>query len=341
MTRFPLLFCMATLGLAACAEPPSLEVSANKQAVQSAQQPAAAPYSPEYDPRAYVSTADLDTTVAIRLDALEVIDRYNTVLVTLAEGKPDREVQSAVGAFSHSLSALLTAAGPAIPALNAIVGDARTIAALAESARQRAQFERIADVGAPVVGRIIDEVFLQDKEDLTEIRTASADRQSRLLRRSAGETARTASLIGAQHRNPPADSALASSRATAQQRLHEGASAEIGQERLGRGAQLGAEAGQGSDQCLGARSQPADPPAQRRGRDGFAGRGPPHGRQALPAQGGLDTAPGTVQMACEETWEHQPDGTTSHTAIPTKLLLGKDPVTDLDSSFSITVCVQS
>jgi hypothetical protein len=62
MTRFPLLFCMATLGLAACAEPPSLEVSANKQAVQSAQQPAAAPYSPEYDPRAYVSTADLDTT---------------------------------------------------------------------------------------------------------------------------------------------------------------------------------------------------------------------------------------------------------------------------------------
>jgi hypothetical protein len=212
---------MATLGLAACAEPPSQEVSANKQAVQSAQQPAAAPYSPEYDPRAYVSTADLDTTVAIRLDALEVIDRYNTVLVTLAEGKPDREVQSAVGAFSHSLSALLTAAGPAIPALNAIVGDARTIAALAESARQRAQFERIADVGAPVVGRIIDEVFLQDKEDLTEIRTASADRQSRLLRRSAGETARTASLIGAQHRNPPADSALASSRATAQQRLHE------------------------------------------------------------------------------------------------------------------------
>jgi hypothetical protein len=188
---------MATLGLAACAEPPSQEVSANKQAVQSAQQPAAAPYSPEYDPRAYVSTADLDTTVAIRLDALEVIDRYNTVLVTLAEGKPDREVQSAVGAFSHSLSALLTAAGPAIPALNAIVGDARTIAALAESARQRAQFERIADVGAPVVGRIIDEVFLQDKEDLTEIRTASADRQSRL------------------------DSALASSRATAQQRLHE------------------------------------------------------------------------------------------------------------------------
>jgi hypothetical protein len=98
---------MATLGLAACAEPPSLEVSANKQAVQSAQQPAAAPYSPEYDPRAYVSTGDLDTTVAIRLDALEVIDRYNTVLVTLAEGKRDQEVQSAVGAFSHSLSTLL------------------------------------------------------------------------------------------------------------------------------------------------------------------------------------------------------------------------------------------
>jgi hypothetical protein len=212
---------MATLGLAACAEPPSQEVSANKQAVQSAQQPAAAPYSPEYDPRAYVSTADLDTTVAIRLDALEVIDRYNTVLVTLAEGKPYQEVQSAVGAFSHSLSTLLNAAGPSIPALNAIAGDARIIAALADSARQRAQFERIADVGAPVVGRIIDEVFLQDKEDLTEIRTASADRQSRLLRRSAGETARTASLIGAQHRNPPADSALASSRATAQQRLHE------------------------------------------------------------------------------------------------------------------------
>jgi hypothetical protein len=51
--------------------------------------------------------------------------------------------------------------------------------------------------------------------------SASADRQSRLLRRSAGETARTASLIGAQHRNPPANSALASSRATAQHRLHE------------------------------------------------------------------------------------------------------------------------
>ena len=33
--------------------------------------------------------------------------------------------------------------------------------------------------------------------------------------------ARTASLIGAQHRDPPADTALASSRATAQQRLRQ------------------------------------------------------------------------------------------------------------------------
>jgi hypothetical protein len=212
---------MMALGLASCAQTPTEALAANEPAFQTAQQSAATPYPLAFVPRVYGSGDAVDSDVAIRLGALEVIDHYNTVLVALAEGQPDQEVRGAVGAFSRSLSALLTTAGPSIPALSAIAGKAQTIAGLAETARRRVEFERIVDQGAPVVLQVIDDVFVQDPEDRHDLRTAFAERQSRLLRRSAGETARTASLIGARHRDAPADSALASSRATAQQRLRE------------------------------------------------------------------------------------------------------------------------
>ena len=102
MTRFSLVFSLAALGLAACAEAPSEALAADEPAFQTAQLSAEASYPPKFDLRAYFPGDAVDPDVTIRLGALEVIDHYNTVLVSLAEPQPDHEVRGAAAAFSHS-----------------------------------------------------------------------------------------------------------------------------------------------------------------------------------------------------------------------------------------------
>ena len=243
MTRFPVLICVLVLGTASCAEIPTAELTAYKQAFGSARQSAetviadyrnalqeasaiaprsaASPFPEVFEPESFLSGDARDANVASRLRALEVLGQYNNVLVALAEGKSEEEVRGAVGAFSSSLSTLVATFGSSVPALSAITRIAQTIAGLVENARRREEFRRIVDEGAPVVRQIIDEVFIPDTRDFYEVRAALADQRTRLLGRLTGEAAKTASLIGGQHADPPANSGLASSRASAQGRLRD------------------------------------------------------------------------------------------------------------------------
>ncbi len=112
-------------------------------------------------------TDDVEDAIDVRRNALRVIDKYNNVLVTLAEGKSVETVQSAAGGLMNAIDSFITAtAGSAVPGLSAVVDSAKLLFGYLEKARLRGEFEKAVRDGAPVVHKILIELRNERQEHL-------------------------------------------------------------------------------------------------------------------------------------------------------------------------------
>jgi hypothetical protein len=101
-----------------------------------------------------------------RLLALETIDRYNSVLVQLAEGKDPKEIQSNLEKFGNCLtklgsSRITSAVGKAVP----YVGVAAEIIAMIDDATNRKAFFDLVKKGGDPVRQIID-ILIADADNI-------------------------------------------------------------------------------------------------------------------------------------------------------------------------------
>lgn len=105
--------------------------------------------------------------VEVRRLALRTIDRFNNVLVTLAEGKSIESVQNTAGGFIQAASKFIeTAGGNAVPGLSAVTGLVKTIVGQMEQARLRKEFEEAVRDGAPIINRMLAELIAERSEHL-------------------------------------------------------------------------------------------------------------------------------------------------------------------------------
>jgi hypothetical protein len=103
-----------------------------------------------------------------RLRALAVIDRYNTLLADLAEGKSAAEAASS----ARGLISALQAAFGVVPGLDAFVD---TLASAAAQARARQQFVVAVKEGEKPVTSILDDVLKKDAASFYQLRRALAE----------------------------------------------------------------------------------------------------------------------------------------------------------------------
>lgn len=105
--------------------------------------------------------------VEVRRLALRTIDKFNNVLVTLAEGKSIESVQNTAGGFIQAASKFIeTAGGNAVPGLSAVTGFVKTIVGQMEQARLRKEFEKAVRDGAPIINRMLAELIAERTEHL-------------------------------------------------------------------------------------------------------------------------------------------------------------------------------
>ena len=112
--------------------------------------------------------------VEVRRLAFRTIARFNDALAMFAEGKSVEAVQSSTSAFVEALGKFIEAGGSSLPGLSAATGTVQTIAALAEQARVRKEFEIALRKGAPLVRQILT-ALIAERGDHLELRRAEAN----------------------------------------------------------------------------------------------------------------------------------------------------------------------
>ena len=137
-------------------------------------QPVAAtePYPTPAAIAALVTGEPADPVVAQRRRALEVIARYDDLMLTLAAGKSAAEVRSSADSLIdavNSIGTLLSLAIPAVPV--PVLNLATTLIGELQAADNRAQFVKALQTGEPVIQAIFG-LFKQDAADLYKIRFA-------------------------------------------------------------------------------------------------------------------------------------------------------------------------
>ncbi|SNB45461.1 hypothetical protein [Geobacter sp. DSM 9736] len=127
------------------------------------------PANPQPAAERLAKLKERDQAANERLLALETIDRYNTVLVQLAEGKNPKNVKSSLESFSNSLlqigsSRITEAVQKAVP----YAGIAAEIIAMADEATNRREFLNLVTKGGEPVREIIG-ILIADADDIDKI----------------------------------------------------------------------------------------------------------------------------------------------------------------------------
>jgi hypothetical protein len=98
-----------------------------------------------------------DPDTRVRVQAFEVIKRYNDSLGRLAEGKSSAELSASVGGLADSATQFATLAGAAVaPPLAALGPLLSAWAEQLEKARLAKEFRKALQEGAPVVNKMLD-----------------------------------------------------------------------------------------------------------------------------------------------------------------------------------------
>ena len=146
------------------------------------------------------------SAVEVRRTALRTIDKFNNVLVTLAEGKSVEAVKTTADGFVQAANKFFSVtAMVAVPGLSAISGLVQTLAGELEKARLREEFENAVRRGAPVIDRILFEL-IAEREDHILLRAAEAqERQVELVNEITVAAASTRDLVTARAAPPVND----------------------------------------------------------------------------------------------------------------------------------------
>jgi hypothetical protein len=104
--------------------------------------------------------------VTVRIQAWDVVQRYNDVLLSLAEGKSAAQVSAAVDGLMQSLATFpLEDIAMAVNSVTPYLGVLKEVLALAEFERSRRKFVAAVKKGAPLIGVPISEnANLEEKE---------------------------------------------------------------------------------------------------------------------------------------------------------------------------------
>ena len=113
--------------------------------------------------------------IEVRRTALRTIDKFNNVLVTLAEGKEVQAVQDASSGLVQAAGKFVVAAtGNAVPGLSAVSSLVQTLAGQFEKARERKEFEKAVRNGAPVIDSMLA-ALIEDRKDHMALRANEAN----------------------------------------------------------------------------------------------------------------------------------------------------------------------
>lgn len=156
------------------------------------------PYPTQFAPPLSAATASKPDDLAVRIQALETVARYNDILSALAEGKSVAQVKASANGFAGSLERLQSVIGnPSFGKLTAGLGSylplVNTVLGIIENARTRAQFIEATRRGEPLVRQILD-IFIEDTRDFYGVRYTLIDTQVARLKvaiRDNGETMQT------------------------------------------------------------------------------------------------------------------------------------------------------
>ena len=148
---------------------------------RSSSKPTAGQLSPPYPASVTVTfeveNVSLTDHVGARREALEVVSRFNSVLISLAEGKKPEEVKSTTDSFIDGLSnvAQLVGANLPIPYAGQIGSLISTVITKLEEAQNRQQFVAALREAEPIIQGILL-LFAKDAQDIYQIRARQTDR---------------------------------------------------------------------------------------------------------------------------------------------------------------------
>ncbi|UCD79164.1 MAG: hypothetical protein JSW26_27820 [Desulfobacterales bacterium] len=115
-------------------------------------------------------TSDADVAkpddVTLRIRAWDTVQRYNDVLLSLAEGKSTAQISAAVDGLMQSLATFpLEDIAAAVSTVNPYVGVLKEVLTLAEFERSRRKFVAAVKKGAPIIGAPIQESAASEEKE--------------------------------------------------------------------------------------------------------------------------------------------------------------------------------
>lgn len=183
------------------------EIKARRAAAKPEQKRRGAPFDPGAEAK---KSAPVDH-VLVRMQAWEVVARYNDLLTALAEGKPADELAGAVDGLAASLNNFPLKAVAASAA--EVFGYLAPLKALAlEAAREhsRRQFVEAVGKGAPLINDKFIALLREDAADFYRVRAGLNDLEIAALAETANATGvRLADLAASFQASREADAAIA------------------------------------------------------------------------------------------------------------------------------------
>jgi len=142
------------------------------------QKSGSSPYPGHVDLSPVINPLKANNPVTARYDALKMVGTYNTLLITLAEGKSPAEVKTVADSLISSTNQFASLLGTTdfIPYAAPIGKLVATLVQKLEEAQNRKQFIAALKEGEPIVQKILD-LFAEDAQDIYELKAIEADRE--------------------------------------------------------------------------------------------------------------------------------------------------------------------
>ncbi len=189
------------------------EIKARRAAAKPEQKRRGAPFDPGAEAK---KSAPVDH-VLVRMQAWDVVARYNDLLTALAEGKPADELAGAVDGLSASLNNFpLKAVAASAAEVSGYLAPLKALALEAAREHSRRQFVEAVGKGAPLINDKFIVLLREDAADFYRVRAGLNDLEIAALAESANATGvQMADLAASFLSSREADAALASFNAEA------------------------------------------------------------------------------------------------------------------------------
>jgi hypothetical protein len=161
------------------------EIKARRMAAKPEQRRRGAPFDPAAEAK---KSAPVDH-VLVRMQAWDVVARYNDLLTALAEGKPADELAAAVDGLSASLNNFpLKAIAASAAEVSGYLAPLRALALEAAREHSRRQFVEAVGKGAPLINDKFIVLLREDAADFYRVRAGLNDLEIAALAESANAT---------------------------------------------------------------------------------------------------------------------------------------------------------